>query len=79
VVSSFKKLNPVIFLIDAYTGFDVSDLGSIATVTLILPPLLKKPNTKIKMSGKAMLNTTAEGLLNIERRLAFVMANMAVI
>jgi hypothetical protein len=50
-----------------------------ATFALILPPLLRKPNTKIKISGKAMLKITAEGLLNIERRLAFVMANMAVI
>jgi hypothetical protein len=50
-----------------------------ATFTLILPPLLRKPNTRIKIRGKAMLKITAEGLLNIERRLAFVMANMAVI
>ena len=63
---------------DVYTGFNVSEPLSMATVTLILPPLLKKPNTKIKISGKAMLKITAEGLLNIERRLAFVMANMAV-
>ena len=63
---------------DVYTGFNVSEPLSMATVTLILPPLLKKPNTKIKISGKAMLKITAEGLLNIERKLAFVMANMAV-
>ena len=43
------------------------------------PPPQKKPNTKIKIRGKAMLKTTAEGLLNIERRLALVMANIAVI
>jgi hypothetical protein len=64
---------------DLYTGFNVSDLVSIATFTLILPPLLRKPNTKINISGNAILKITAEGLLNIERRLAFVMANMAVI
>jgi hypothetical protein len=79
VVSSFENLKPGIFLMEAYTGFNVSDLGSMATFTLILPPLLRKPNTKIKIRGKAMLKITAEGLLNIERRLAFVMANMAVI
>jgi hypothetical protein len=55
----------------------VSDFGSIATFTEILPPLLRKPNTKIKIKGKAMLNITAEGLLKMDLKLALVIANMA--
>jgi hypothetical protein len=46
---------------------------------LILPPLLRNPNTRIKISGNAILNMTAEGLLNMERRLALEMASMALI
>jgi hypothetical protein len=48
-----------------------------ATLTEIFPPLLKKPKTKIKINGKAILNITAEGLLKIDLRLALVIANMA--
>jgi hypothetical protein len=35
------------------------------------------PNTKIKIKGKATLNTTAEGLLKVDLKLAFVMESMA--
>jgi hypothetical protein len=45
----------------------------------MLPPLLRKPNTKINISGNAILKTTAEGLLKIERKLALVMASIALI
>jgi hypothetical protein len=38
-----------------------------------------KPKTKIKIKGKAILKTIAEGLLEMERKLAFVMASMAFI
>jgi hypothetical protein len=44
---------------------------------VIFPPLLIKPKTKIKIMGKAILKTTAEGLLNVDFKLAFVMASMA--
>jgi len=43
-----------------------------------LPPLLRKPKTNIKIKGKTKLNTTADGLLKIDLRLALVIANMAV-
>jgi hypothetical protein len=46
---------------------------------LILPPLLKKPKTRININGNAMLKITAEGLLNVERKLAFVIASIALI
>jgi hypothetical protein len=57
----------------------VSALGAKATFTLMFPPLLKNPNTKINISGNKILKTIADGLLNIERKLAFVMANIALI
>jgi hypothetical protein len=80
VALSFEiNLNPAIFLILVYTGFKVSDFASMATVTFMLPPLLRKPNTKINISGNAILKTTAEGLLKIERKLALVMASIALI
>jgi hypothetical protein len=50
-----------------------------ATFTLILPPLLKNPNTKINIKGKAMLNITADGLLKVDFKLAFVIASIALI
>jgi hypothetical protein len=46
---------------------------------LIFPPLLKKPKTSIKINGNAMLNITADGLLNVARKLAFVIASIALI
>jgi hypothetical protein len=46
---------------------------------LKFPPLLKKPNTKINISGNAILKITADGLLRIERRLALVIASIALI
>jgi hypothetical protein len=36
-----------------------------------------KPNTKIKMKGNTKLNTIADGLLLIARRLAIVIAHIA--
>jgi hypothetical protein len=35
------------------------------------------PNTRMKMSGKKMLNIIAEGLLDIAVRLPLVMASIA--
>jgi hypothetical protein len=64
-------------LIAAYNALVVSDFTSIATFTLILLPLLKNPNTNMKINGKAILNTTAEGLLKVDRKLAFDMESMA--
>ena len=43
--------------------------------TLPLPPI--KPKTRIKIKGKAKLNITADGLLKIARKLAFVIASIA--
>jgi hypothetical protein len=40
---------------------------------------LRKPKTMMKMKGKRMLNTTAEGLRNIDSRLAFAMAVKALV
>jgi hypothetical protein len=57
----------------------VSALGANAAFTLIFPPLLKNPNTKMKISGNAILKITADGLLKIERRLALVIASIALI
>jgi hypothetical protein len=51
-------------------------LLSNATHKLIPPPLMN-PNTNIKMSGNASVNTTAEGLRRIDRKLALEMASMA--
>jgi hypothetical protein len=48
-----------------------------ATFTLIFPPLLKNPKTKIKIKGKATLKTTADGLLKVDLKLAFVIESMA--
>jgi hypothetical protein len=36
-----------------------------------------KPKTRIKINGKTKLNTIAEGLLDIDLKLAFVMAHIA--
>jgi hypothetical protein len=38
---------------------------------------LKKPKTRIKINGKRKLKITADGLRNIESKLALAMANMA--
>jgi hypothetical protein len=59
-------------------GLRVSEDLSIAMLkeTLSLPPI--KPKTKIKTSGKARLNTTLDGLLSTDRKLAFVIAHNAV-
>jgi hypothetical protein len=38
---------------------------------------LRNPNTRIKMMGKRKLKITAEGLLKIDFKLAFAMANIA--
>ena len=46
------------------------------TVTVVPPPPIN-PNTRIKTSGKPRLKITAEGLRNMARRLAFVIASMA--
>jgi len=43
---------------------------------LPLPPI--KPKTNIKISGKARLNNTVEGLRNIALKLAFVIDHNAV-
>ena len=44
-----------------------------------MPPLLPmKPKTRMKIKGNTKLKTTAEGLRKIARRLAFVIASMAV-
>ncbi len=75
-MANFKPANDLIL---AYTILVVSALEANATFTFTFPPLLKNPNTKIKISGNAILNTTAEGLRKIERKLALVMANMALI
>ena len=49
----------------AYTELEVSALGANATLTLIFPPLLKKPNTKInnKKAGKEILIEERMGML----------------
>ena len=80
VTESFWKIFiPDIFRIAANTGLAVSDCEVKATLTEIFPLLPIKPNTKIKIRGKAILNNTAEGLRKIARKLALVMANMALI
>jgi hypothetical protein len=38
---------------------------------------LRNPKTMMKMNGKRMLNTMADGLLKMERRLALAMAIIA--
>jgi hypothetical protein len=38
---------------------------------------LRKPKTRMKIMGKRKLKMTAEGLLNIDVRLAFEIASMA--
>jgi hypothetical protein len=43
-----------------------------------MPPLLPtKPKTKIKIKGNTKLKTTADGLLKMDFKLPFVMANIA--
>jgi hypothetical protein len=42
-----------------------------------LDPPLKNPNTKIKIKGKAILNTIADGLLKMDFKLALEIANIA--
>ena len=58
------------------TGFCRSDPGAMARSTFT-PPLPKKPKTRIKISGKARVKTTAEGLRIIDRKLAFARASVA--
>jgi hypothetical protein len=54
-------------------GLVVSVFLSKATLREIrLPPPIK-PNTRIKINGKAILKTTAEGLRKVARKLPFVM------
>lgn len=49
-----------------------------SNVTLITGVVeLRKPKTRMKMIGKRKLKMTAEGLLKIDFKLAFAMANMA--
>jgi hypothetical protein len=43
-----------------------------------MPPPPINPNTRINISGKAKPKITAEGLLKIARRLALVIASIAV-
>src|SRR5262245_29308800 len=59
-------------------GFCLSQSFLTATSTE-KPPLPMNPKTRIKTIGNASVNTTAEGLRKMERRLAFVIASMAVI
>ncbi|MCY1540025.1 hypothetical protein D9M68_756390 [compost metagenome] len=65
-----------IFSSAAMTGFCRSEPGAMATSSLIPPPP-KKPKTIIKIKGKASVNTTAEGLRIIERKLALARAKVA--
>ena len=58
------------------TELFISVAGSTATSMRKEPPLMK-PNTIMKISGKRMLNMTAEGFLNSALRLAFVMLIIA--
>jgi hypothetical protein len=51
---------------------------AILTEVLPFPPPIN-PNTKMKINGNAMLNTTAEGLRKIAFKLPFVMASIALI
>jgi hypothetical protein len=55
----------------------VSESGWNPTLNVIRPPPPMKPKTKMKINGNSTLNTMAEGLLNNDVKLAFVMANMA--
>jgi hypothetical protein len=45
----------------------------------VIPFPPRNPKTRINISGNARVNTTAEGLLVMERKLAFEMASIAVI
>jgi hypothetical protein len=57
----------------------VSALLSIATLyTFLAPESPINPKTRIKTRGNAKPKTTAEGLLKIARKLALVIANIAV-
>jgi hypothetical protein len=56
---------------------EVSDAAVKATLTEIFPLPPMNPNTRMKISGNAMLNKTAEGLRKIARKLPRVMASMA--
>jgi hypothetical protein len=59
-----------------YNSLLLEEAGS--NVILITGELeLKNPKTRMNMIGKRKLKITAEGLLNIEVRLAFEMASMA--
>jgi hypothetical protein len=59
-----------------YNSLLLEEAGS--NVILITGELeLKNPKTRMNMIGKRKLKITAEGLLNIEVRLALEMASMA--
>ena len=75
---NLTNFNPSVFFKAAYNSLAVSALFSSTTLKFCLPlPLPIKPNTIIKMKGNTKLNTIADGLLKMERRLAFVIASIA--
>jgi hypothetical protein len=56
-----------------YNSFALEDAGS--KVTLMTGVVeLRNPNTRMKMMGNRKLKITAEGLLKIDFKLAFAMA-----
>ena len=67
-----------IFLMDVNTGLVVSAVGSTAIYKVTREPLPRKPKTRINIKGNKKLNMTADGLLKMARKLAFVIASMPV-
>jgi hypothetical protein len=55
----------------------VSVLGLKPTLKVTLPPPPMKPKTRIKINGNNTLKTIADGLRNSDRKLARVIASIA--
>jgi hypothetical protein len=60
-----------------YMGFSVSQVLLTPTSIPDIPPPPIKPNTSINISGNAKLNMTADGLRNMDFKLALAMASVA--
>ena len=78
ILSFFTKRINSDFSRATIIGFCKSESGAMAT-SIFVPPPPKKPKTKIKISGKARVNTTAEGLRIIDLKLAFAKAKVALV
>ncbi|WP_431294267.1 hypothetical protein [Pedobacter sp. P26] len=75
-LSLTRRIIPV-FSSMPITGLFTSEPG-VTPTSIWVPPPPKKPKTRINIKGKASVNTTADGLRIIDRKLALARARVAV-